>query len=89
MDCFGRWCRSHPEQAARYIRNDRDNVYASPIFAGKEASGTRRLAEQVPDFRGAQLREVEELAAEAIHGAGLPQPPEFRRARFKDGGREA
>lgn len=49
----------------------------------------RRLAEQVPAFRGIELMEVNELSTEDIRRAGLPQPYEFCRARSKHGGRQA
>lgn len=49
----------------------------------------RRFAEQVPGLHGIELREIEELSAEEIDRAGLPQPREFCRARSKHGGREA
>jgi len=49
----------------------------------------RRLAEQVPDLRGVELRDIEELSAADVIRAGQPQPCEFRRCRSKDGGREA
>lgn len=49
----------------------------------------RRLAEQVPDFRDVELLAIEELCADAVARAGLPQPREFRRCRTKHGGREA
>jgi CRISPR-associated protein Csb2 len=49
----------------------------------------RRLAEQVPELRGVELRDIEELSGEDVSRAGLPQPREFRRSRSKDGGLEA
>jgi CRISPR-associated protein Csb2 len=49
----------------------------------------RRLAEQVPEFHGVELRDIEELSADDVTRAGLPQPREFRRCRSKHGGREA
>ncbi len=48
----------------------------------------RRLAEQVPDFRGVELRDIEELSDDEVTHAGLPQPREYRRCRSKHGGRE-
>jgi hypothetical protein len=43
----------------------------------------------VPDFRGIELRDIEELSTEEVAHAGLPQPREYRRSRSKHGGREA
>lgn len=49
----------------------------------------RRLAEQVSEFRNVELRETVELSPEEIHPGNAPQAHDFRRARMKDGGREA
>jgi CRISPR-associated protein Csb2 len=49
----------------------------------------RRLAEQVSMFHGVELLEVEELSADMVRKAGLPQPHEYRRARSKRGAWEA
>jgi CRISPR-associated protein Csb2 len=46
----------------------------------------RRLADQMPELRGVELRDIEELSGEEVSRAGLPQPREFRRSRSKDGG---
>lgn len=60
-----------------------------PLAPLLEAGGQERLAEYVEQYKGVELIDIVELTAEEIQGIGIPQPREFLRARFKDGGRQA
>ena len=45
-----------------------------------------RLSQQVPEWKGVQLVEIEELSNDAVTVSGQPAPFEYRRARLKHGG---
>ncbi|MBI1313652.1 type I-U CRISPR-associated protein Cas5/Cas6 [bacterium] len=49
----------------------------------------RRFAEQHQELQDVELIEIDLLNSDQIQELGLPEPFEFRRARRKDGGREA